>query len=183
MFDKRRITPLTGLVLVVAAFAVPAGAADDACKPFIDATRKMLVTPVHMYSVTTRSIGKNKTQDAETVYTGGLTGAIYVMVNGKWTRSRMTPADMLKQEDENIRTTKVGCRYLRDEPVNGEPAAVYATHSDNGDDKVDVTGWISKSRGLPLREEMDTDVGGAMGKTHVSIRFDYSNVRPPDGVR
>ena len=40
--------------------------------------------------------------------------------NGKWIRSKTTPQDMLKQEQENIRDSKTSCRHVRDELVNGE---------------------------------------------------------------
>ena len=39
--------------------------------------------------------------------------------------------------------------------------------------------WISKATGLPLREEMDTDTGGVIGKSHRSMRYEYSDVKPP----
>jgi hypothetical protein len=48
---------------------------------------------------------------------------------------------------------------------------------------LDTTVWISKSKGLPLRADIDIDVGGSMGKSHKSIRFDYVNVHPPAGVQ
>jgi hypothetical protein len=32
-------------------------------------------------------------------------------------------------------------------------------------------------------QEIDVDVGGSMGKSHKSIRFDYVNVHPPAGVQ
>ena len=56
-------------------------------------------------------------------------GAIYVLMKGKWIRSRMTPQDMLKQEEENIRDSKSTCRHVRDEVVNGEAAAMYIAHA------------------------------------------------------
>jgi hypothetical protein len=48
--------------------------------------------------------------------------------------------------------------------VNGEAAAVYSQHVETENDKMDVQVWISKSKGLPLREELDVDVGGKLGK-------------------
>ena len=90
----------------------------------------------------------------------------------------------MKQQEENERTVKaLSCRYLRDEAVNGEPAAVYVEHSEPEGATSDATTWVSKSRGLPLRLESDIDAGGKMGKSHRSIRFEYSNVQPPAGVK
>jgi outer membrane lipoprotein-sorting protein len=69
------------------------------------------------------------------------------------------------------------CRYLRDEAVNGEAAAVYSQHIENEDTVSDGTVWISKSRGLPLRVE--TNVEGTLRST----RYEYGNVQVPAGVK
>jgi hypothetical protein len=45
--------------------------------------------------------------------------------------------------------------------------------------KEDSQIWISKSNGLPLREEQEMDYGGQIGKLHNSGHFEYGNVRPP----
>jgi hypothetical protein len=59
---------------------------------------------------------------------------------------------------------------------------VYGTHSersDGGHITSDGQVWISKSRGLPLRDEIDIDSGGPAGKNHYSGRYEYTNVQPP----
>lgn len=180
--SAREFVMLATLLLTIS-LATPARAADDACKPISDSGRKVMLTPAHSYIVGTGGYHKSKPDNSESIYAGGTNGAIYVMVGGKWTRSKITVGDLLKQQEENIRTVKATCRYLRDEVVNGEAAAVYASHTETDDMKSDSTVWISKSRGLPLRSEMDLDVGGALGKSHTSIRYDYTNVRPPAGVQ
>jgi hypothetical protein len=45
--------------------------------------------------------------------------------------------------------------------------------------KEDGQMWISKTTGRALRKEVDVDYGGAMGKSHLSARYEYSNVKPP----
>jgi hypothetical protein len=80
-------------------------------------------------------------------------------------------------------TTKHSCRYVREEAVNGEATVVYAAHSESEYAKVDMTVWISKSKGLTVRQDVDMDVGGLMGKSHTSSRYDYTNVAPPPGVQ
>jgi hypothetical protein len=35
---------------------------------------------------------------------------------------------------------------------------------------------------VPLRTELDMDVGGSKGKSHMSMRYDYNNVHPPAGL-
>jgi hypothetical protein len=166
------------LLLLTVSISVPARAADNGCKPVFDAMSKVLVTPTHLYNTETAAFRKNKPTTGEGIYFGG---AIYVLVGGKWRRSPMDAAAMAKQEEENRRTSKYSCRYLRDEAVNGEAAAVYASHSENEDTKANATTWISKSRGLPLRTE--EDFGDQTSATHMSMRYDYSGVRPPAGVQ
>lgn len=167
-----------GPLLLAICISTPAYGADNGCKPVFDAMGKVLVTPTHLYITETDGSGKNKPRTNEEIYFGG---AIYVMVGGKWTRSKMDAAAMAKQEEENRRTSKYSCRYLRDESVNGEAAVVYASQSENEDIKSHATTWISKSRGLPLRGEQD--VGGDFVATHVSTRYDYANVHPPAGAQ
>ena len=47
---------------------------------------------------------------------------------------------------------------------------------------VDTDMWISKSRGLVLKANTVMDAGTGE-KSHSSARYDYSNVKPPAGVR
>jgi len=133
----------------------------------------MILTAHHTYATENLPAHKDP-RVSEMIYTGGLHGAVYLQVSGKWKRSGMSPEDSLKQKEENIRNTKASCRYLRDEAVNGEAAAVYSIQTENEDSKSTGTVWIGKSKGMPLREEMDSD-----STMHVAVRYDYSNVRPP----
>ena len=169
---------IVGAVLVVcvgcgSTFA----AADPACQPLFDTRFKLFSVPSHSYTVETLPGGNSRTSEA--IFANG---AIYILMKGKWIHSRMTPKDMLQQEEENIREAKSTCRHVRDEMVNGEPAAIYVAHSENDIVKSDAETWISKSKGLPLKTEEDIDTGGG-DKRHVSIRYEYSNVRPPAGVQ
>ena len=74
------------------------------------------------------------------------------------------------------------CRYLRDETVNGEAASVYHSQAETKGGKSDATLWMSKRTGLPLRSESNIDTGGG-DKMHLAIRYDYTDVRPPAGVK
>ena len=86
---------------------------------------------------------------------------------------------MRAQEEENWKNAKnVSCKYLRDESVKGESAAVYSTHNENEDTKEDGQVWVSKSKGLPLRQEEDVDIGYG-DKRHHSTRYEYTNVQAP----
>jgi hypothetical protein len=146
------------------------------CQPVDDALNKVMTTPTHIYS--TMSVVPNA---GETIYTGG---SVYTKVGGKWSRGPFTPQQVIKQEQENRQKSKYTCRYLRDESVDGETAAVYSTHAERPDEdlgqiKSDGQVWISKSKGLPLRQEFDIESGGSDKKQHHSVHYEYTNVQPP----
>jgi hypothetical protein len=164
---------LCSAVLIIS----PAARAQDSCRPLYDASDKLLTGPSHAYQTESNPArpGSDVTNH-EIIYTGG---AIYVMMKGKWTKSPMSAAAMHAQEEENKKTAKnVSCKHLRDESVKGESAAVYSGHSETDDTKADTQTWISKSKGLLLRQEEDVDIGGG-DKRHFSIRFEYTNVQAP----
>ena len=167
---------LATLLMAVSLLSPPAQAADSACQAVSDVGRKVLTTPTHIYTTRTAAFSGGKPTTSESIYAGG---AIYVKVNDRWTRSKITPQDILQQKKETDNSTKMTCRYLREESVNGEAAAVYSQHIETENDKMDLQVWISKSKGLPLREELDVDVGGKLGKSHSSMRYEYGNVEPP----
>lgn len=161
---------MVALTLVIALIGSTRLAAQG-CQPVDDAMKKIYTTPSHLY--TTMSAGHKN----ELIYAGGV---IYDNLRGKWARSTVTLQQVMKMEDENRRNSKTTCRYLRDESVNGEAAAVYSAHSERSDPAVksDSQFWISKAKGLPLRHEQDIDAGGGT-KMHHSTRYEYSNVHPP----
>jgi hypothetical protein len=175
---NRLLNPIFA-ALLGSMLAMPALALDPACQPVADANAKMLATPTHITSTTTAAYTGGKPRNTEMIYAGN---AIYANAGGKWSRTKMTPQDMLKMERENSGSKKGTCRYVRDESVNGEAAALYEEQSNTEVGKSEAQTWISKSRGVPLRTEMDIDVGGSMGKSHMSMRYDYTNVHPPAGV-
>lgn len=152
-------------------------AADSGCKPVYDAYQRQIVTPHHEFDVTTTAAldhGKPRSSEAIVVVDHR-----YVLVNGKWTAKAYDSKQALQDEkarEASLDTPKATCKYLRDEPVNGEDAAVYS----NVNEVVNAQVWISKSRGLPLRQEVDVDIGRS-GKSHTSGRTDYANVQPPPG--
>ncbi len=170
------------LSFAVLLMAAPQYANDGGCKAVFDASNKVIVTPAHLYSSRTE-LRINKTTNNEMIYSGGASGAIYILIDGKWTRSRMTGGEMLKIQEDNRATQKATCQFLRDESINGEAATVYSGHAQSEDSNTSTTIWISKSSGLPLRQDVDIDVGGIAGKSHQSTRYEYTNVRPPAGVQ
>lgn len=154
--------------------AQPVRAADSGCSAPFAASDKTRQGPAHVDMI--RSEGKGaKPKRSEAIYAGG---KIYVTVNGKWKMSPASMADMQKQQEENRRRSKSGCRLLREESVDGEPASVFHVHSENEDVNSDGDVWVSRSRGLILREEIDMNPGDPSAM-HITMRYDYRNVQPP----
>ncbi len=133
-------------------------------------------TPYHSYSTQTGA-EQGKSMNIETIFSGGTR---YVLFNGQWSASTLSTAD-IKQLEQRARknSRNMTCQFVRDEAVNGEIAAHYDAHEETEHGKTDNRLWISKSKGLVLREETDLDPGGATVKSHISLRYDYSKVRPP----
>ena len=155
----------------------PAARAQGDCKPVYDAVDKLTTVPSHAYQTETNPARPGSDAGgAELISTGG---AVYVMMKGKWKKSPMSMADVHKQEEENLKTAKnISCKHLRDESVKGESAVVYSAHTETEDTKADAQMWISKSKGLLLRQEEDVDIGGG-DERHMSIRYEYTNVQAP----
>ncbi|HLY59836.1 MAG TPA: hypothetical protein VKV95_03630 [Terriglobia bacterium] len=149
---------------------------DSGCQAALDAGNKLYTTPYHMYGAETVN---GKPVNTEGIFAGG---ALYVLVNGKWSLSPVSPEEMLKmmkaKDQGKEKNGKNGvCHYVRDESVSGESAALYSTHEEDAKGKTDVQSWVSKGKGLLLRQETDVDMGGT--KVHISSRFEYSNIHAP----
>jgi hypothetical protein len=142
--------------------------AQDDCKLVLDAAIKVFDTPTHAYLTMDLS---GKPQTGESIYTGGV---VYAKYDGKWS-SGGTTKEIKELAEKSRQANKTTCQYLKDELVNGEMAAVYSVHEVSPKSTSDSKTWISKAKGLPLRSE--TDMGGT--KSHVSLRYEYSNVKPP----
>jgi hypothetical protein len=144
---------------------------------------KMFDVPYHMYMIDSgaanEALNGGKPTAGEVISAGG---QMYVLHKGKWLKSPVSLAELKKDQNDSPDSTKVTCSHLRDESVNGEAAAVWRSHVVNDVGTIDSDMWISKSRGVLLKSVSMTDVGGAMGKSSVSARYDYTNVRPPAGV-
>ena len=140
---------------------------------------KQTNAPLHLYMTSTKG---GKTRTSELIYLGDAT---YIQFEGKWRRSPTTAAARQQERMEAIQRAKaLTCKYLRDEAVNGEAAAVYSARAETADDSSSTTVWVSKSRGLPLKMELDTDIGvGAAGKEQRTMRYEYEHVSAPAGVK
>jgi len=161
---KRSPSIVVSLFTLMILFSTSAQATDGNCRPVFDAMNKMATTPTHVFMTETAAFQSGKTTHSEAIYSGG---AIYTNVHGKWIRGSMTSQQMREPEEQNRKDGSAACRFVRNEVVNGQAAAEYSTHSETEDAKSNGHVWISRRTGLPLREELDTGVGGKLGKSIV----------------
>jgi hypothetical protein len=153
------------------AFAVPA--IDPSCKPVFDANNKTLDTQNHIYEEETDSRGKKRTSELITV-----NGERYLLMDGKWSKSRMTVAASKEQSEENKKNAKVvTCKRIGSDSVNGRAATVYTEHTETEDSKSDGKIWVSSS-GVILKTEIDLDPG-TNDRVHMTVRYEYGNVKAP----
>jgi hypothetical protein len=157
------------LSFALAVFAVPGFAQAD-CKVFYDASDKLVNIPHRIFATMKSPSGGEKTRASIFV-----DGASYIQLDGKWEKSKMTAKDLHDVELENRKTNKnISCKIVRSEVVDGEAATVYMVHSETEDIKSDATVWLSKTRGLVLREEINPGT-----EDHISVRYEFSNITAP----
>ena len=171
-------TGLSPLMVHAEMAAVATPAPDAMCPAVQDANNKLFTTPFHMFSAQANAgVNNGQPTTSEMVFAGG---ARYILFNGKWSASPISTQELKDLEQRNLKNARnLSCHHVRDESVNGESVALYTTHSESTHGKDDNQIWISKTRGLILRQETDLDTGGANGKTHLSIRYDYTNIQAP----
>lgn len=175
-FPLFAVAVLTGAPLptTTAAQTIPAG-----CRPLVDAERKTVMMPHHLYS-TSGPAGQAAEARAEMISVGG---ASYLLYQGKWMRSPVTPKEELDQVQENISNAKAfSCRRVGAESVGGVPADAYASHDEHDGSVGNARIWVARGSGLVLRIEAVIDTGGG-DKQHMSGRYEYTNVRAPAGVK
>jgi hypothetical protein len=158
---------VSGIAVSMALFSVTVFASDVGCKDVFDAGMRQLQTPYHSHTTMTLVPGQ-KPQLSEQINTGKI---LYLLTNGKWTVSKITPVDMREQETDNIKNSKSVCSVVRDESVDGTSATLYKVHEERDGTESDSQVWISKSNGLPLRIKMEDPAFDSL--------FSYSDVVAP----
>jgi hypothetical protein len=171
--------------VVLAALILPAAvkvARAGGCDVPLSAMNKLWQTPSHQYMTETAGYLNGKTRTSEIITTRT---DRYLLVNGSWHHSALGKeevAQMIESNEANAR--KDECTFVRDESVNGESAALYTAKHKTEEDSSTTQLWVSRKTGLPLKFEIDRDVGGgAIGKSHQTLRVDYTNIAAPAGVK
>jgi hypothetical protein len=170
---KNTLVAIAWLVLMIFPCFTMSTRAADSCQPVFDAIKRIVTTPSHSFS---SGVVNGKPLSSETIYVQGKT---YMSVKGKWMLSPVTPNDVLQREIKSEVNSNATCQLLRNESVDSEPAVVYSLRRQTETEKEDWQMWISKITGRALRSQLDVDYGGALGKGHLSARYEYSNVHPP----
>lgn len=151
---------------------------DSDCQAALDAGDKLFTTPYHAFMTESgQGNGNEKPLTHESIFAGDV---LYILDDGRWRPSGMSNEVMKAMERRNrVNARNMSCHYLRDEAVEGEAAALYSTHQETVHGKIDSQTWISRSRGLVLRQEIDIETGRPNGKSHMSSRYEYDNVQAP----
>lgn len=170
----RTISSLSIAGLAAALACAHAHAQTAACKPLADAMVRLATTPNRQHIVETAAY-KHGTSESEVVETGTTR---YLKVNGKW---RLHPYDAKAEAAEIARAmqaSKAACTNAGTGDSDGRTATLFRVHNQSDDATTDQQVWIS-ANGLPLKQVIELDVGGSLGKSHREIRYDYADVQPP----
>lgn len=179
-YNRFKLFVLTVALLVLAICAAPARAVDTACQPVFDAMTKLAATPNHQFMTQTAAFN-SKPESSEIITTAS---AMYVKAEGAWHMSSYNPQQQAAEMQQAAAAGKQTCQHVRDEVVAGEPTTLYNTQDkQEGGDTVSSQIWVSKTRGLPVKQTIDMDVGGKVGKSHADVRIDYANVQAPAGAK
>ena len=171
---KTRLSIPSPIRLLVVATLVTVGAlaahADEsACQAMLAA--KIKLAGVSSHQIMTFASGGKIDSQADVVIAGNRMW----MRNGSAAPWQAQPFDAEKNAGDLKAATLHDCRHVRDEAVGGEAAAVFV--SKGGADAYSHTStelWVSKSRGLPLRQTVDN----LDDKSTLTILFDYKDVKP-----
>jgi hypothetical protein len=160
-----------GAASIGIALAWPAHASDT-CDVLYNAGIKTLQTPHHVYSTKTPVHGV-KLPSGVSIFAGGIE---YILLDGKWQRSRMTPQDMIENAQEKLKTHPDICTAAGAENINGQAVTTYKVH--NNENETDSQVQILISSGLLLGQSVTMPDDSRM-----DIRYEYTNVQPPAGVK
>lgn len=161
------------------------GAQSPSCAPIYGVMAKLFDTPFHLYMIdsaqTDARLHGGKPTVSEEIWIGNV---MYLTSRGKWMKSPIDVASLRQSQKERLEdATKATCTHVRDETVNGEPAALWTIRSVTEDGTSETNAWVSKRRNLVVQSDVRLDVGGALGKSHMIQRYEYTNVQAPAGVK
>ena len=174
MTKSLRFVPAVFALMSTAVPAFAQATMPAECQPVLAAGEKQFTVPSHA-TMTTTGMGPAP-MNSEVINVEGVT---YVNVMNRWMKSPQTSEQIAKQARERLTSGKTSCKQLPDESVGDVAAKVYSSHSELEKGTTDTQVWVAKATGLPLRSEVDMTLSGGK-KSHVSVKYDYENVKAPD---
>ena len=135
---------------------------------------QLAAAPNHQHIVETADY-KHGMSESEVVETGTTR---YLKVNRKWRSHSYDARAEAAQIGHAMQASKATCTNAGTSDSDGRTATTFRVHNQSDDATIDQQIWIG-ANGLPLKQVIDTDVGGALGKSHREIRYDYADVQPP----
>ncbi|WP_157578929.1 hypothetical protein [Rudaea cellulosilytica] len=170
-----RMTCAVNLLALVAAIAcAPAQAQTGACMPLVSAMTLLATTPNHQHITETAAYKPGPSQ-SEVVETGTTR---YLRVIGRWHSHSYDAKAEAAEIGNAMQASKAICTNAGSADVDGQAVTLFAVHKQSDDAVIVQRIWIG-ANGLPLRQVIDIDVGGALGKSRREFRYDYADVQPP----
>ncbi len=102
--------------------------------------------------------------------------------NGQWKDIHANLAELQKKVSESA-DGFIDCEHLPNDKVDGKDLAVYTGSNKTDALNVATKIWISPDNGAIVRSE--TEVGGPTApdgkirKQHISLRYDYADIKAP----
>lgn len=190
-----RNSPWSAIVLLsgsISVFGILCGGARAdaaACKGLADAMMANTQTPYHSVGTISMDItgggtdGASKSLTSETIFTG--TDIFVKLPTGQWQNVHAS-LDELKARVRASADSFKQCQRLADETADGKSLAVYSGSAKTPNVAVTTKVWVAPDRGVLMRSETDlTGVpqpGGAVRHQHLSMRYDYDNIKAPTVV-
>jgi hypothetical protein len=147
------------------------------CEALLAAGEKQFTVPSHAVMTMTGMGPAPRTTEVV-----NMDGTTYLKAMDRWIKSPMSSTDMARQARAKMADGKTTCTHQPDESVDGVAARVYSSHTDTEHGGTDTHVWVAKSTGLPLKSEVEMTMSGGK-KSHVSVKYDYENVKAPEGVK
>jgi hypothetical protein len=168
---KRSMVWLIAMAGAVGA-APPAARADDCAAVTAAAIARAQVPNA---GTTTIAYPGQPAETRATIVTGGIA---YLQVKGVWQSKPFALQAEIDRITRSGKEAKRNCSKVGAETVDGEPATIYAAHTENQDMADDTRLWVSDRSGLPLKSEIRFKDGAT-----VLAAFRYDHIEAPVGVK
>ena len=166
-----------------------ARADDAACKGLADAMLTNAKTPYHSVGSISfdpkdppvpGSTGVPSPIATETIFTG--TQVFVKLPNGQWKDIHANLADLQSKVKESA-ASFTDCAHLPNDKVDGKDLAVYTGADKNDTMNVTTKVWVTPDNGALVRSETDiagpTAPDGKVRHQHLSLRYDYTDIKAP----